>query len=116
MSHIFNIMKDKYTEHTALQVIGERIRMLRIRNGMEQQDVANHCGLVRSTIGRLENGGGVSLSNLLKILRALGEIDRIDDFLPEEPISPVLLAKNKGKEVRRVRRKKKDDDTGGWKW
>ena len=107
-----------YNEHTALKTLGQRIKQLRVRKDLEQEELAVHIGLSRKTISNLENGQNVSLLNLFKILKSLGELHRLDDFLPETPILPTLLAKAKGKEKTMVRKnqRKPSEVKGEWQW
>ena len=108
------------TETSALTMIGERMKALRIQKDMDQMELSEHCGLSRGTISNLENGRGASLLNLLKILRSLGELQKVDDFIPEQQISPMELLKNHGKTKTMVRKKQRKTKIlppeGDWSW
>jgi DNA-binding XRE family transcriptional regulator len=57
----------------ALKTISSSLETWRKLRGLTQAQVASRSGLNRDTIVRLEKGeGGVSLENLLLVLRALG--------------------------------------------
>ena len=57
----------------ALESIGSSLEAWRKLRGLTQAQVASRAGLNRDTIVRLEKGdGGVSLENVLLVLRALG--------------------------------------------
>jgi transcriptional regulator with XRE-family HTH domain len=46
--------------------------------GLTQSQLADRAGIARETLSRLENGeGGVSLENVLRVLRALGITDGV---------------------------------------
>lgn len=46
--------------------------------GLTQAQLGDRAGVSRETLGRLENGdGGVSVENLLRVLRALGVLDAL---------------------------------------
>lgn len=108
------------TEINALRMIGERMKALRIQKDMDQEELSQHCGLSRGTISNLENGKGASLLNLLKILRSLGELQKVDDFIPQQQVSPMELLKNQAKTKTMVRKKQrntlKTQPEGEWSW
>lgn len=63
----------------ALKTISSSLQAWRKLRGLTQAQLASRAGLNRDTIVRLEKGdGGVSLENLLLVLRALG----LQDLLP----------------------------------
>ena len=49
-----------------------------------------------TTIHKFENGtaGNLSLSTFLLLLKAIGQINYLDDLLPELPVSPFLMRRN----------------------
>ena len=52
--------------------------MWRKLRGLAQAQLADRAGISRDTLARLEGGdGGVSVENLLRILRALGVLDAL---------------------------------------
>jgi transcriptional regulator with XRE-family HTH domain len=61
-------------------MVGSSLEAWRKLRGLTQAQLASRAGLSRDTIVRLEKGeGGVSLENLLLVLRALG----LQDVLPQ---------------------------------
>jgi len=50
----------------------------------------------------LESGRNCTLSLLIRVLRAMGKLDQIEALLPEPGLSPMQLAKMKGRERRRA--------------
>lgn len=63
----------------AVREVGSSLETWRKLQGLTQAQLAARAGLNRDTIARLEKGdGGVSLENLLLVLRALG----LQDLLP----------------------------------
>ena len=59
-----------------------------------------------TTIHKFENGtaGNLSLSTFLLLLKAIGQINYLDDLLPESPVSPFLMRRNE-KKAQRIRHK-----------
>ncbi|MBO5630416.1 MAG: helix-turn-helix domain-containing protein [Aeriscardovia sp.] len=52
--------------------IGEVIRYIREENGYTQGDVAEWSGVYRKTVGEIERTGRGTITNIEKILGALG--------------------------------------------
>lgn len=51
---------------------GRRVRFLRLKAGLSQEDLADTCGLDRTYIGGIERGErNPSLKNILKLARTL---------------------------------------------
>ena len=50
----------------------------------------------------LESGRVCTLSLLIRVLRAMDKLSQLDAFLPEPGLSPIQLAKLKGRERRRA--------------
>lgn len=60
----------------SLRVWAEDLATWRRLSGLTQNQLADRSGVSRRTLIRLEHGdGGVSLENLLRVLRALGILD-----------------------------------------
>ncbi|NMH27958.1 helix-turn-helix domain-containing protein [Flavobacterium silvaticum] len=66
-------MTDVKTIHTATLEVGDRIRMLRIKQNRTLQEVADSCGLSKSMISKIENDKAIpSVATLVKIAQVLG--------------------------------------------
>jgi transcriptional regulator with XRE-family HTH domain len=83
------------------QLLGERLRALRLRKNRTQEELAATTALSLSTIKALETGKG-KLANLIAVLRELDALDSLDAFIPAPGISPMELAKRQGRERRRA--------------
>ena len=81
--------------------IGRRIRSLRLRRNLTQQQVADMAALSLNAIKSLESGRG-RLLTLIAVLRELGALDTLDSFIPEPLISPIQLARQQGKKRKRA--------------
>ena len=68
----------------------------------EQAEVARKAGVSRRALQNLESGRVCTLSLLIRVLRAMGKLSQLDAFLPEPGLSPIQLAKLKGRERRRA--------------
>jgi|ERR1700686_5691841 len=66
----------------ALAHVAGDVAAWRKLRGLTQAQLADRAGVSRDTLGRLEGGdGGVSVENLLRVLRALGVLDSLPKAL-----------------------------------
>jgi transcriptional regulator with XRE-family HTH domain len=84
---------DYYTasDSAILEELGERLRGLRLRKNITQEALAERTLLSVGTIKSLEAGKG-KLSTLIAVLRELGALDQLDQFIPPITISPLRMA------------------------
>jgi putative transcriptional regulator len=85
--------------------LGERLEALRLSKNINQSTLAAEAGVSRRTITRLENGEGISLDTLIRVMRALGVVERLDILLPDPDVRPVERVRLKGRERKRARAK-----------
>lgn len=71
--------------------IGAALAKSREALGWEILEAADRSGLHRNTISKIERGGGAQLSSVIRLLRAYGELHRLDALLAES-ISPLRIA------------------------
>jgi len=86
--------------------LGQRLKQARLNNDRTQLEVAEHIGVTRKTIVNAEKGKA-QLEVFVAIMTALGLTSQLDLFLPEQPISPIQLAKLQGKKRQRATTPKK---------
>ena len=98
----------EYTTPELVRRLGERFKDFRMRCNLTQKEVAERSGIGLTTIHKFENGsaGNISLSTFILLLKVVGQINALDDVLPELPESPYLMRKNE-KKVHRIRHSKK---------
>lgn len=89
-----------------LSELGARLRALRLRKNITQQQLADMCMLSLNSIKSLELGRG-KLSTLIAVLRELRALDSLENFIPDLKISPIELAKREGKKRLRASKKGK---------
>ena len=98
--------------------IGSFVKHTRVQQNTTQAQLAERSGLNRWTISQIENGESITLSSLIRILRALDCLYVLDEFNYSDEISPLEYAKLKKQKVKkRVRNKssaKNDKDDLGW--
>jgi transcriptional regulator with XRE-family HTH domain len=93
--------------------LGKRLRALRLRRDITQKQLAQATTLSLNAIKSLESGRA-KLSTLIAVLRELGALDQLDNFIPEPSISPVQLVRPQGRQRKRasgerLRNKAKDE-------
>lgn len=98
----------EYTTPELVRMLGERFKDYRMRCNLTQKEVAERSGIGLTTIHKFENGsaGNISLSTFILLLKVVGQINALDDVLPELPESPYLMRKNE-KKAQRIRHSKK---------
>ena len=104
--------------------LGERLRRRRLNRNLTQAEVAAQAGVAQRTVRAIEGGASASMDTWLSLLRTLGALDQLDQFLPEPPISPIELAKLKGKTRQRATGSRgsepdqavAEDPAEGWTW
>lgn len=85
---------------TVTEELGRRLKMVRLNKNLPQQEVADKVGVARRTIVEAEKGNA-RLDTFVAIMQVLGVADQLNLFLPEQLISPLQLAKLKGKQRQR---------------
>ena len=97
----------EYSVTELVRLLGSRFKDYRLRANMTQKEVAEMSGLSMMTIHRFENGmvKNISLGTFLLLLKAVGNINDLNELMPEQPESPYLYDDNQ-KKAQRVRHKK----------
>ncbi|HLV51066.1 MAG TPA: helix-turn-helix domain-containing protein [Flavobacterium sp.] len=115
MSNISDI--SLFSDKAILATIGLFVQQTRIKQNLNQQELADKAAVSRSTVSLLERGENISLINLLKILRILDALYVLKAFEAREEISPFRLAKGEKKLRKRVMKKDTPQDDNldlGW--
>ena len=84
--------------------IGKRIRQMRLNKNISQNTLSEKIGIHRVTLSKIERGQQISLLTLIQIMRGLGELQRLENIVLEDIISPIQLAKLQGKKRKRASR------------
>ena len=84
--------------------IGKRIRQMRLNKNISQKTLSEKIGIHRVTLSKIERGQRISLLTLIQIMRGLGELQRLENIVPEDIISHIQLAKLQGKKRKRASR------------
>ncbi len=104
------------SDRAILKEIGRRLKRKRLEKNLSQQKLADLAGINRTTVRDIEQGSPFGVLTLVEILRALDALDELNSFLPDPGISPLQLAKMKGKERRRASRQIAENKKGKSDW
>ena len=97
-----------YSVPELVRMLGARFKEYRMRADLTQKEVAEQSGLTIATIHKFESGAAsnISLGTFLLLLKAIEQIEVLDDVLPDLPESPFLY--NQEKKIQRIRHKKEE--------
>lgn len=84
-------------------VLGERLRQLRLQKNFSQQVTAEKAGISEKAMRNLEAGKGSTVETLLRVLKALDQLQGLDQLVPEVSVDPIALLRQ-SRRPRRVRR------------
>ncbi len=94
---------EKYlTDEAVLSELGARLQRTRLERNLTQRELAGEAGVERKVLQRIEAGESVTLGGFIRVLRALGLLDALDQLVPEPVPSPIELLKLHGKRRRRA--------------
>ncbi|OFW17037.1 MAG: hypothetical protein A3F70_05415 [Acidobacteria bacterium RIFCSPLOWO2_12_FULL_67_14] len=75
--------------------LGRQIRVLRLRQNLDQQQLADRAGIALNAVKNLERGRGATLRSLIQVLRVLNRVEWLRALAPAVSISPVQMLKTK---------------------
>ncbi|MDF9778784.1 helix-turn-helix transcriptional regulator [Pseudomonas baetica] len=88
------------TDDAIASAIGARLQELRLKKNLSQEQVAEEAGISRQTLINLLHGKG-TMVNLVAVLRAIGELERVTSLIQPVRPSPIQVIKMAG--TQRVR-------------
>jgi transcriptional regulator with XRE-family HTH domain len=110
-------MDGEQSNAAILKELGARLKQQRASRNIDQATLAYESGVSLRTLSRLENGRGASFEAVIKVMRALGILERLQLMIPGTDISPVQRAKAKVHKPRqRARRKAKEKKPNKPSW
>ncbi|MBO4651698.1 MAG: helix-turn-helix transcriptional regulator [Lachnospiraceae bacterium] len=99
-----------------MEEIGRRLRGLRVRSSMTQQELSTRAGVPKSMITKAENGTPIRMDVLVELMRALDCLGNLQMLLPEDELTALEMLKGKKSRLR-VRHTKNERVKGSdWKW
>lgn len=88
--------------------LGERLRDLRVGQGLQQGDLAARAGVSVRTIRDLELGHGGTLTSLMRVVKGLGATEWVEALAPKAGVDPMALLEGQAKPRLRVRRRQQE--------
>jgi transcriptional regulator with XRE-family HTH domain len=85
--------------------LGRQLRDLRLRQNVDQRQLAEQAGVALNVVKNLESGKGATVKSLVKVLRTLGRVEWLDSLAPAVSISPLQMLKSKPSRQRASRGK-----------
>jgi len=82
--------------------VGTRIQTLRLRKNISLETVAQNAAISRQTLHLLLSQGKGTLVNLIAVLRAIGELERLSSLVEEVLPSPIQVVRMEGKKRQRA--------------
>ncbi|MDP2712380.1 MAG: helix-turn-helix domain-containing protein [Solirubrobacteraceae bacterium] len=108
---------NELVDDAVLAELGRRLTRLRLDRDLTQQQLADEAGVSRDTVLRLEGGRSVTLTALLRLLRALQLLEGIELLVPEPLPSPIEQLEREGARRRRASGSRPErDDRAPWRW
>ena len=105
------------SDEALLQELGHRIARLRLERNLTQAQLAEQSGISKRTLERLEAGAAATqLSLVLRVLRQLDLLERLDLLLPEPKPSPIALLRQQEGDRKRASRRPPLKPTAPWSW
>lgn len=107
------------TDQVLAATVGARLQTLRLKRNISLETVAENAVISRQTLHLLLNQGKGTLINLIAVLRALGELERLSSLLEEVRPSPLQIIQMEGKKRQRASGRRgvsnEDESTGSSK-
>lgn len=88
-------MENDRTPTEWAEELGQQLRDLRLRQNIDQRQLAGRAGVALNVVKNLEAGKGATVTSLVKVLRALGRADWLGSLAPTVSISPLQMLKGR---------------------
>lgn len=84
--------------------LGDQLRVVRLRQNLDQRELAAQAGVALNAVKNLERGKGATVRSLVKVLQALGREGWLQTLAPPVSVSPMQMLKRKTPRQRASRR------------
>lgn len=112
-------IESSLSDSAVLDELGERLARTRLERNLSQERLATEAGVSKATVERLEAGEPVKSTSLIRVLRALGRLEALDQLLPEPLPSPIERVRLQGRRRQRARSPRGGpgaEEKGPWRW
>ncbi|QDU65274.1 helix-turn-helix transcriptional regulator [Engelhardtia mirabilis] len=100
----------------AIAELGHRLAALRLARNLTQAALAEAAGVSLATVKRLEAGRSTQLTNLIRILDALGLGEGLADLAPAVEDRPLDRLQREGRRRRRASGPRAGSGDEPWRW
>ena len=99
-----SIKKDWYgmSDNAIIREMAAFVKQCRLKKNYTQTGLSEKAGISRSTLSDFEHGNPVSLTSFIQLLRALNQLELLNDFTERTVISPLQMAKLEAKKRKRA--------------
>lgn len=109
------MMFSLYNDEEIIKELARRYEKMRIYKELSDEDVSQNGGVSKDAIYRMKRGENISLTNFIRILRGLSELDALDNTIREVQELSLEDMFYKKKVKKRIFKKTKGKDTD-FKW
>jgi len=102
-----------FTDEEIIKELASRCDSMRIKKELSEKDVSDKGGTNSDAIYRFKNGRNISLTNFIKIIRGIGELDNLEKLLridEQQSIREIKKSKTP-KRIFKSRKKDNENDT-----
>ncbi len=93
---------NEQSETAVLRELGQRIVHERLKQQFTQAQLATVSGVSKRTIERIESGHSAQLGSVIRLLRALTLLQKLDELIPTVDLPPVELFLSGGRQRKRA--------------
>ncbi len=109
-------IESSLSDAAILTEFGQRLQRQRLDLNISQAELAKEAGVSVPTVQRLETGSSVQLRSLLRILRALDVLDRLDALFPAPGVRPMELLERGQAQRQRASSRRTEKEPTPWEW
>ena len=99
-------MENVYSSDETEFMLGENIKAFRLQKNISRETLCEQAGISLNALRNLELGRGTTLKTLVKVVRALGKQEWLENFAPKATINPLHMVREKEGRQRASRRKR----------
>ncbi len=104
------------SDPAVLDELGSRVSRSRLDREWTQAYLAKEAGVSRPTVERMERGDSTQMTSFIRVLRALGLLERLDNVLQEETVRPLDLIGHASRRRKRAPSTPGKSMSGEWQW
>lgn len=94
------------SETAVLKELGQRIVHERLKQQRTQAELASNSGVSKRTIERIESGHSAQFASVIRLLRALSLLEKLDQVFPSGKLPPAELFLTGGRQRKRANGKR----------